>query len=57
MELDVVSWMGELCRKLSERFGKRLLFAGLQGSRQRGEAREDATSTWWWFWTGWRQRT
>ncbi|PWM40715.1 MAG: nucleotidyltransferase domain-containing protein [Clostridiales bacterium] len=42
MELDVVSWMGELCRKLSERFGKRLLFAGLQGSRQRGEAREDS---------------
>lgn len=42
VELDVVSWMGELTEKLLERFGERLLFVGLQGSRQRGEAREDS---------------
>lgn len=42
MEFDVTGWMKELTRRLLERFGERLLFTGLQGSRQRGEAREDS---------------
>lgn len=36
------SWMEELAGKLTERFGSRLLFLGLQGSYGRGEATEDS---------------
>lgn len=33
-------WMNELTKKLKSRFSERLLFVGLQGSYQRGEAHE-----------------
>ena len=33
-------WMNELTQKLKSRFSERLLFVGLQGSYQRGEAHE-----------------
>ena len=36
------SWMEELAGKLTERFGSRLLFLGLQGSYGRGEATQDS---------------
>lgn len=42
MIADIGSWMETLAGKLEEVFGDRLLFLGLQGSRGRGEAREDS---------------
>ena len=38
--IDVNSWTALLLEKLQAHFGKRLLFLGLQGSYQRGEAHE-----------------
>lgn len=39
-EFDVEEWMVKLICRLQDAFGERLRFAGLQGSRARGEARE-----------------
>jgi len=39
MSFDVNKWIDELVSKLKAAFGKRLLFAGLQGSYRRGEAK------------------
>ncbi len=38
MPLDIQLWTETFCTRLRETFGGRLVFAGLQGSRQRGEA-------------------
>lgn len=38
--VDINSWMAQLIEKLEAHFGRRLLFVGLQGSYQRGEAHE-----------------
>ncbi|MDE6281740.1 MAG: nucleotidyltransferase domain-containing protein [Oscillospiraceae bacterium] len=40
--VDIESWMKELAGKLTDEFGSRLLFLGLQGSYGRGEATEDS---------------
>lgn len=40
--LEIQSWMHKAVMLLRETFGSRLLFVGLQGSRRRGEAREDS---------------
>ena len=40
--LEINGWMEALTAQLKEAFGERLLFAGLQGSRRRGEAAEDS---------------
>ena len=40
--VDIESWMDGLAGKLTEKFGHRLLFLGLQGSYGRGEANEDS---------------
>lgn len=40
--VDIETWMPELSGKMRERFGSRLLFLGLQGSYNRGEAGEDS---------------
>ena len=40
--VDIELWMGELTKTLTDRFGLRLLFLGLQGSYGRGEANEDS---------------
>lgn len=42
MPLDIDAWMQRLQNELRQKFGKRLLFLGLQGSRARGEARKDS---------------
>lgn len=42
MTLDINAWMAALTGKLEALFGDRLLFLGLQGSRGRGEARQDS---------------
>lgn len=42
MTLEIGAWMEELAGRLEDLFGERLLFLGLQGSRSRGEAREDS---------------
>lgn len=42
LDLDVYEWMDALIRKLQDAFGARLRFVGLQGSRARGEARDDS---------------
>lgn len=38
----IESWITALTEKLKTTFGDRLLFVGLQGSYQRGEAHEDS---------------
>jgi len=40
--LDVGAWMDEMADKLAARFGGRLSFVGLQGSRARGEASDES---------------
>ena len=40
--LNIESWLPLWSRAVLERFGGRGLFLGLQGSRARGEAREDS---------------
>ena len=40
--VEIERWMAGLQVELSERFGSRLLFLGLQGSYGRGEANEDS---------------
>lgn len=40
--VNIKIWMEELAKKLSEQFGLRLLFLGLQGSYGRGEANENS---------------
>lgn len=40
--VTIENWMNELTQKLTEKFGPRLLFLGLQGSYGRGEANEDS---------------
>ncbi|MDR2893057.1 MAG: nucleotidyltransferase domain-containing protein [Deltaproteobacteria bacterium] len=40
--IDIQVWMREAVTLLQREFGARLLFVGLQGSRRRGEAREDS---------------
>lgn len=40
--VDIELWMGEFAEKLTDQFGSRLLFLGLQGSYGRGEAGEDS---------------
>lgn len=40
--LNIESWLPLWSRAVLERFGGRVLFLGLQGSRARGEAREDS---------------
>ena len=40
--VEIERWMAGLREKLTERFGPRLLFLGLQGSYGRGEANEDS---------------
>lgn len=40
--VDIEAWMQELAGKLTDQFGPRLLFLGLQGSYGRGEATEDS---------------
>jgi len=39
---DIGAWMDEMTDKLAARFGGRLRFVGLQGSRARGEASEES---------------
>lgn len=41
MDLDIDEWMKELICGLKGSFGERLRFVGFQGSRARGEARDD----------------
>ena len=40
--VEIENWMKGLAGKLTEKFGSRLLFLGLQGSYGRGEADEDS---------------
>lgn len=40
--VNIETWMNDLAGKLTEQFGSRLLFLGLQGSYGRGEANEDS---------------
>ena len=40
--LDLTAYLDDLVAALRARFGARLLYVGLQGSRLRGEAREDS---------------
>lgn len=40
--LNIESWLPLWSHAVLERFGGRVLFLGLQGSRARGEAREDS---------------
>uniref|UniRef100_UPI0040267298 nucleotidyltransferase domain-containing protein n=1 Tax=Candidatus Scatomorpha intestinigallinarum TaxID=2840923 RepID=UPI0040267298 len=40
--LNIESWLPLWSRAVLERFGGRVLFLGLQGSRAHGEAREDS---------------
>ena len=40
--VDIETWMSELTEKLTDEFGDRLLFLGLQGSYGRSEANEDS---------------
>lgn len=40
--VNIENWMKELAGKLTDQFGPRLLFLGLQGSYGRGEAGEDS---------------
>ena len=40
--VDIETWMEELTERLTDKFGPRLLFLGLQGSYGRGEATEDS---------------
>lgn len=40
--MDAMAWAYEAARKLADGFGERLRFVGLQGSRARGEEREDS---------------
>ena len=40
--VDIETWMEELAGRLTDQFGPRLLFLGLQGSYGRGEATEDS---------------
>ena len=40
--MDAFAWAEEAIGKLKAEFGERLRFVGLQGSRARGEAREDS---------------
>lgn len=42
MQLSIEDWMKDLTEKLKRQFGQRLLFVGLQGSYQRGEATADS---------------
>ena len=42
MDFDAHEWCAEFLRKLKEAFGEGLVFAGLQGSRGRGEATEES---------------
>jgi predicted nucleotidyltransferase len=42
MSFDIDTWMEEYLEKVKSRFGSRLVFVGLQGSRGRGEATEDS---------------
>ena len=42
MDFDAHEWCAEFLRKLKEVFGEGLVFAGLQGSRGRGEATEES---------------
>ena len=42
MDFDAHEWCAEFLRKLNEAFGEGLVFAGLQGSRGRGEATEES---------------
>ena len=40
--MDAFKWAEDAARRLKREFGDRLSFVGLQGSRARGEAREDS---------------
>ena len=40
--MDVFTWANDVKDKLEKEFADRLVFVGLQGSRARGEAREDS---------------
>ena len=40
--IDIAVWMGEFQKALDETFGSRVWFAGLQGSRGRGEGTDDS---------------
>lgn len=40
--LDIEAWLRLWSRAVTAQFGQRVLFLGLQGSRARGEAREDS---------------
>ncbi len=40
--IDPKNWAEEAAKRLKEQFGSRLLYVGLQGSRQRGEATESS---------------
>lgn len=40
--MDAFAWAKDAAEKLAEAFGVRLRFVGIQGSRARGEAREDS---------------
>lgn len=40
--IEITAWMDTFLRALSETFGKRVWFVGLQGSYSRGEATEDS---------------
>ncbi|ETA68635.1 nucleotidyltransferase family protein [Methanolobus tindarius DSM 2278] len=42
MSFDIDTWMKEYLEKVKSRFGSRLVFVGLQGSRGRGEASESS---------------
>lgn len=40
--LDIRQWMDGYLEQMRDRFGERIVFVGLQGSRGRGEAREES---------------
>ena len=40
--MDINTWMEDFIGRMRAAFGERLLFVGLQGSRGRGEAKEDS---------------
>lgn len=40
--IEIENWMNDLCGKLTDAFGERLVFAGLQGSYLRGEETEES---------------
>lgn len=42
MKLDEKAWMAQFCQAVKDEFGGRIVCIGLQGSRGRGEEREDS---------------